>query len=126
MGDDVVLVRAVYETWNRDGPRAIGALLTDDVELHDAPELPDAQVWRGTNAVIGRLEEVARSVGSGSGEILGIRRADEDVLVTLHWLLPREDGGVDDLGQVFHLLTVEDGRITRIRVFLTESEALRA
>jgi hypothetical protein len=30
------------------------------------------------------------------------------------------------LGEVFHLVEVEGGSISRIRVFLTESQALRA
>jgi ketosteroid isomerase-like protein len=68
---------------------------------------------------------VAESVGSGSGEIQSVRNADEEILVTLLWQLEARAGEVD-LGQVFHLVRVRDGRIARIRVFLTESEALRA
>jgi ketosteroid isomerase-like protein len=125
MGDDNVgFVRRAYETWNLDGPAAIESLLTTDVELHDAPELPDAEVWRGREAVVARLEAVAASVGSGSGEIQSVRNADEDVLVTMLWQLEGETGDVD-LGQVYHLVQVTDGRISRIRVFLTESEAIR-
>jgi ketosteroid isomerase-like protein len=127
MGDDNVgFVRRAYETWNLEGPAAIESLLSADVELHDAPELPDAEVWRGKEAVVARLEAVAATVGSGSGEIQSARKADEDVLVTMLWQLERETGGVDDLGQVFHLVHVTNGRISRIRVFLTEAEALRA
>jgi ketosteroid isomerase-like protein len=127
MGDDNVgLVRRAYESWNRDGFAAIESLLATDIELHDAPELPDAEIWRGKEAVIARIEAVAASVGSGSGEVQSVRNTDEDVLVTVLWQLERETGGTDDLGQVFHLVQVTDGRISRIRVFLTEADALRA
>jgi ketosteroid isomerase-like protein len=125
MGDDnVALVRATYEAWNEYGPAAIEPVLSPDAELHDAMELPDAQIWRGKDEVIARLEAVAATVGSGSGEIQSVRKADEDVLVTMLWQLEGETGDVD-LGQVFHLVQVTDGRISRIRVFLTESEAIR-
>jgi ketosteroid isomerase-like protein len=41
------------------------------------------------------------------------------------WRLDRETEDVQ-LGQVFHVVRVRDGMIARIRVFLTEAEALRA
>lgn len=126
MGDDsVAVVRLIYEAWNEHGPAAIGDMLTDDVELHDAPELPDAEVWRGREAVVGRLQAVTDAVGGGSVEFQSVREHGGDVLVAMHWQLERETGDVD-LGQVFHLVAVEDGVITRIRVFLTESQALSA
>ena len=123
--ESVALVRCAYETWNREGPAAIGGMLADDVEVHDAPELPDAAVWRGRDAVIARLGAVAEAVGGGSVEFERISDRGSGVLVAMHWQLERETGDVD-LGEVFHLVTVDGGAITRIRVFLTESEALGA
>ena len=126
MGEDSVgLVRLAYETWNEQGPGAIRAMLAEDVELHDAPELPDAQVWRGPEAVVSRLEAVAAAMGGGSVEFQAFRASGEDVLVGMCWRLPRETEDVA-LGQVFHLVRAGGGRISRIRVFLTEAEALRA
>jgi ketosteroid isomerase-like protein len=126
MGDDrVAVVRSTYETWNEHGPAAIGPMLADHVELHDAPELPDAEVWRGSEAVMARLRAVAEAVGGGSVDLESVRECGREVLVAMHWQLERETGEVD-LGQVFHLVRVEDGLITRIRVFLTELDALSA
>ena len=123
--ESVGLVRHAYETWNQQGPAAIGEMLADDIELHDAPELPDAGVWRGRGAVVARLGAVAEAVGGGTVDFEGVRQCGAGVLVAMHWQLERESGEVD-LGQVFHVVTVEHGAITRIRVFLTESEALSA
>ena len=119
------LVRIAYDRWNQQGPAAMGEMLADDVEVHDAPELPDAGVWRGRDVVIGRLGSVAEAVGGGSVEFESITDRGPGVLVAMHWQLERETGDVD-LGQVFHLVTVEGGAITRIQVFLTEAEALSA
>jgi ketosteroid isomerase-like protein len=123
--ESVDLVRRAYETWNQQGPAAIGEMLADDVEVHDAPDLPDAGAWRGREAVIERLGAVAEAVGGGSVEFERITDCGPRVLVAMHWQLERQTGDVD-LGEVFHLVTVEGGAITRIQVFLTEAEALSA
>jgi hypothetical protein len=125
MGDDSVgIVRLAYETWNEHGPESIRPLLAQDVELHDAPELPDAEVWQGREAVVSRLKAVATAMGGGSVEFQDFREIGE-VLVAMCWQLDRESEDVQ-LGQVFHVVRVTDGLIARIRVFLSESEALGA
>ena len=119
--DTVGVVRGAYESWNRHGPAAIEPLLAEDVELHDAPQLPDAEVWRGRRAVIKRLQAVADSVGGGHVEFQGFTPKEGAVLVTMLWELGTEARHAE-LGQVFHLVDVKDGKIARLRVFLTESE----
>jgi ketosteroid isomerase-like protein len=123
--DSVRLVRLAYETWNERGPAAIAPMLAKDVELHDAPQLPDAQVWRGREPVVGRLRAVAEAVGGGSVEFQDIRSTGQEVLVVMLWQFDRPSDDVQ-LGQVFHLVQVRAGKIVRIRVFLTEAEALGA
>jgi ketosteroid isomerase-like protein len=123
--DSVRIVRRMYETWNEHGPAAIQSMLAGDVELHDAAELPDAEVWRGREAVVSRLDAVATALGGGSVDFQGFRASGEDVIVAMCWLLDREPEEVQ-LGQVFHRVRVSDGLITRVRVFLTEADAQRA
>jgi len=119
--DSVRLVRLAYEAWNEHGPAAIEPLLAEDVELHDAPQLPDAEVWRGRRSVLERLQAVADSVGGGYVEFQGFTLKGDAVLVTMLWELGSEARHAE-LGQVFHLVDVKDGKIARLRVFLTESE----
>ena len=123
--DHVALVRRAYEAWNREGPAAIASMLADDVELHDAPQVPDADVWRGRRAAIDRLQAVADAVGGGYVEFRGFVPRDGPVLVRMRWELGTETEHAE-LGEVFHLVDVAGEHITRIRVFLTEAEALRA
>jgi ketosteroid isomerase-like protein len=120
-GDDLALVRQAYETWNREGPAAIASMLAADVEVHDAPELPDAQVWKGREAAIGRLQAVADAVGGGYVEFEGFERRGDAVLVTMRWELGTETRAAE-LGTVFHLVDAAGGEITRIRVFLTAAD----
>jgi hypothetical protein len=119
--DHITLVRRAYETWNREGPAAIAPLLADDVEVHDAPELPDAQVWKGRDEVIGRLQAVADAVGGGHVEFEGFEPRAGGVLVTMVWDLGTEARPAE-LGRVFHLVDVDAGKITRMRVFLRATD----
>jgi hypothetical protein len=51
-GRDTRLVEEAYSAWNARGSRGFAEFTAEDVELHDAPELPDAAVWRGREALV--------------------------------------------------------------------------
>jgi SnoaL-like domain len=125
MREDVALVRRAYEPWNEHGPAAIEEQLAEDVELHDAPQVPDADVWRGRRAAIERLQAVADAVGGGYVEFESFEPCRDSVLVKMRWELGTE-AEHSGLGEVFHVVDVADDRIDRIRVFLSEDEARRS
>ena len=124
MSDDaaVRIVRDAYEAWNRDGPQALGPWVADELELRDPPEMPDARVWVGRDAVLARLEDVAAAVGGRWVELRGIRLAGDEVVVSMSWQVDdSRDSAV--LGDVFHRVRVTNGKIDRMRVFLSEEAA---
>jgi ketosteroid isomerase-like protein len=118
------LIEEAYAVWNANGPRAFVEFTTEDVALHDAPELPDAQEWIGRQAIVARLEDVVAAVGGRWADIEAIRPVGDEVLVSLTWRLDRESPTA--LASVYHLVRVEGDRIARVRVFLDEDAALRA
>jgi ketosteroid isomerase-like protein len=120
------LVRRAYEAWNDAGPGELAPYLADEAELHDAPELPDAQCWSGSDAVLARLADVAAAVGSSSGELRGFHAAGPKVLVEIAWQREGDRPGEASLGRVYHVVRVTGGKIARIRVFLDQAAALRA
>jgi ketosteroid isomerase-like protein len=120
----VQLVEEAYRAWNAGGPRAFVEFTTDDVAVHDAPELPDAQEWIGRKAVVARLEDVVAATGGRWADIEAVRPVADEVLVSLTWRLDREGPAV--LASVYHVVRVEADRIARVRVFLDEEAALRA
>ena len=124
MSKQTQLVEAAYRTWNASGPRAFVEFATEDVELRDAPELPDAQAWLGRDAVVARLEDVAASTGGSWVDIDDIRPVADEVLVSLTWRL--DPASPTTLGSVYHVVRVEGDRIARVRVFLDERAATRA
>jgi ketosteroid isomerase-like protein len=118
--DVTELVERAYRTWNESGPRAFVEYTTDDFELHDAPDLPDAEVWVGRDAAVARLEEVVAATGGRWAEVDEIRPAGDEVLVSLTWRIER-DGA--QLACVYHRVRVEGDRIARVRVFLDQEAA---
>src|SRR5436190_18075118 len=118
----LALVRRVYESWNEHGVKSIEPFLADDVEARDAPEMPDARNWRGREAVLTRLEEVATSVGGGWADLRGFERHGHKVLVSMVW---QENQRKDSpaFAEIFHVVEVSDGRIQSLSVFLDHPAA---
>jgi len=72
-----------------------------------------------------RTEEVAASIGGRWVDLREVRAAGDEIFVAMTWRVDRSsDSAV--LGDVFHLVALAGGRISRIRVFLTEEDALAA
>jgi hypothetical protein len=124
-GYPIDLVRHFYDAWNQYGPGVLDRYAVADVELHDAPELPDSGRWRGREAVVRRLEEVAEHVGGGWVEVRDVRGFGSTVLVRMRWKLDERVHGAE-VGDVFHVVGVEAGKIVSIAVFLREFEAFAA
>lgn len=123
--DDQELVRHAYDAWNDQGPGVLESFGAHSVELVDPPQMPDSRSYHGHAEVLARLEEVAEAVGGRYAHIDEVIPAGDEVLVALTW---RMDASPDSaiLGEVFHVVRVEDGKIVRMRVFLTREEALAA
>jgi ketosteroid isomerase-like protein len=124
MGDPTRLVDEAYRAWNAGGAHAFAEFTTEDVELHDAPELPDAQAWRGRTAVVSRLEDLVAATDGHWADVDEIRPIGDDVLVSLTWRF--EQSGAATLASVYHVVKVQGDRIARVRVFLDEGQANRA
>ena len=119
------LVRTAYEAWNEKGLVGLEPALSEAVELHDPGQMPDSGVWRGRDAVIERLDEVAGAVGGGRVEFERFSELGDEVLVAMRWQLDSEEGPTE-LGRVYHVVGVTGERISLMRVFLEESQAVEA
>jgi ketosteroid isomerase-like protein len=120
-GDDTELVHEFYEAWNEGmevaefGER----YLSEDAEWHDQPELPDARVHRGRDAVVAMLEELESTFGRARCEIAKIEPVGDEILSSFTWRGTGAFSGVDVAPLIAHLIRVRDGRINRIRAFFT-------
>jgi ketosteroid isomerase-like protein len=123
--EDEILVRRAYEAWNIKGPHVLESFAADSVELVDPPQMPDSRAYLGQAAVLARLEEVAEAVGGRYAHIDEVTAVGDEILVALTWRIDESPASAV-LGEVFHVVRVEGGKIARMRVFLARDEALAA
>lgn len=121
------LARRSFEAWNEsgvEGSRRVG--WTDDIEWHDPPGFPDADVYRGADAVATRLDEL-RSILPHKIEVLEASavRGDE-VLLVLQVHGGGSSSGVPVEQPMGLLMRIVNGKQSRWRVFMSPEEAREA
>jgi uncharacterized protein len=124
--ENVEIVRRYYAAWNSGGLDAARAFWSDDFEWHDAPGMPDSGVYRGAEAAAAHFRDLNEVLGTMEVHLDRVLPAGDEVFVLLHVHLdaPRGDLALD--GPIFETVRLEDGKISRIRLFLDERTALEA
>ena len=122
---DAWFVTKAFDAWNSTGPAGAAAWFSRWVVLDDPPGWPDAAQWRGRDATIERLDEVTTGLGAHWAQVTTARSVGDEVLVSFEL---RSAGGSTGVAvRDFHLVVeVQQGEITRLRVFLEADEARAA
>jgi ketosteroid isomerase-like protein len=123
---NVEIVRDYYEAWNRAGLEGARAFWTRDFEWHDAPEMPDGAVYKGVDAVLAHFADLEGVMGTMRVEVLELEPAGEEVVATLRVRIDGVSSGLPIEGPIFEVISLDMGRVARIRLFLTASGALEA
>jgi ketosteroid isomerase-like protein len=123
--ENVELVRRYYVAWNA-GLDAAQAFWRDDFEWHDAPEMPDSSVYRGAKAAAAHFRDLNEVLGTMQVHVDRLLPAGDEVFVLLHVHLDAPRGGLPLDGRIFETVRIQEGKISRIRLFLDEQEALEA
>jgi ketosteroid isomerase-like protein len=123
---NVEVVRRYYAAWNAGGLDAARAFWTADFEWHDAPEMPDAGVYRGAEAVAAHFRDLNEVLGAMEVHVDRALPAGDEVFVLLDVHLDAPRGGLPLDGPIFETVRIEEGKISRIRLFLDEQAALVA
>lgn len=110
-----------YEAWNEGmAMEKFGArYLSEDAEWHDQPELPDARVHRGREAIVSMLSELESTFGRARCEIAKIEPLGDEILSSFTLRGTGAFSGVDVAPLIAHLIRIRAGRINRIRAFFT-------
>jgi ketosteroid isomerase-like protein len=124
--DNVHLVRRVYEAWNEGGPESTKQFAADDFEFQDPPSLPDPRVVRGREATVAYLTDQLKFLGDMKVTIVDVRARGATVAVRLEATLHGPESGIDVPGELSQVFEIADGRVQRMRGFLTWAEALEA
>jgi ketosteroid isomerase-like protein len=117
--DYELLSRGDIETWLQD--------LTEDVELHELPEIPDSAVYRGHDGVrkwAAGVQELVESWHWTPEEIL--HESGDTLLVRVRIDLVGRGSEIPIVQILFHVLRFRDGKASAIQGFLSEHAALEA
>jgi uncharacterized protein len=124
--ENVEIVRRYYAAWNAGGLDAARAFWSDDFEWHDAPEMPDGGVYRGAEVAAAHFRDLGEVLGTMEVHVDRLLPAGDEVFVLLQVHLDAPRGGLPMDGAIFETVRIEDGKVSRIRLFLDEQEALEA
>jgi hypothetical protein len=124
------MMRTGYRLWNDgDIDGMVARCLHSEVEFHPSPEWPGvSSVYQGHDEVGTFLkDEVAGVIGLTDIEIERELVMGEEVVFALRTRVHGELSGVQlEMEAVYHVTRVEEGKVKRIRAFLTEDEAISA
>jgi ketosteroid isomerase-like protein len=125
--ENVELARHYYETLNAEGFDNTENFRHPDLEFIDSPNLPDAGRYVGEAAIRGFLERTMELGWDGHWWVQEILDAGDEVVVV--WQMrgrSAHGGGFPFDETVAHVCLFEDGKVRRVRAFLSRAEALEA
>jgi ketosteroid isomerase-like protein len=119
--------RIDYEALHRRDWDRAQRLHHPEIEWHDPPESPDAQIHRGREAVRqGVYEAIFDAVGEWGIEPLDFIRAGEKLLVECKMWIGARYTGIRFETDLFQVWTFQDGLAIRQQAFLQRERALEA
>ena len=125
--ENVELTRRGYEAFaRRDLDAVFEEFMHPEIEAHDPPEIPDAAIHRGREAVRRDWEEIYELFEDFSIDVEKSFDRGDEVLVLLRYRGRGSESGVEVEAPMAHVWTIRDGKAVRLRQFLDRAEALEA
>jgi hypothetical protein len=118
------LARKGYEAFSRRDLEAALALMHPEIEAHYPPEVPDATIHRGREAVRLDWEQTLELFEDLSIEVEKIFESGDEVVLYLHYRGKGRESGAEVEAQMAHVWTIQDGKAIRLRQYLDRAKAL--
>jgi uncharacterized protein len=123
---NVELVRTIYDLFRSGDTDGALALQDPEIEVHDRPEVPDPQVYRGHEGVLSSLR-VTRAAFKGLDMVPEeFLDAGDQVVVVFRLQGKGRESRVPVDERLAHVWTIQDGKAVRMAVHSGRDEALRA
>ena len=122
---NVELARAIYDRFRAGDTDGAFALEHPEIEIHDRPQAPDPQVYRGHEGVLKALrvsQEAFESLDVVPEEFLEV---GERVVVVFRFQGTGRESGVPIDEQLAHVWTIRSGKAVRMEVHSGRDEALK-
>jgi ketosteroid isomerase-like protein len=113
---NLALVRRTYELWNRGGPEPlVEHVWPEDVVFHESPEMPDTGVFRGVEAVAGRMRELVELAGHFQMNLCSIEGRGDYVLAACDMSVEGAITGLRQRKRIFHVFRCRGGLVREFR-----------
>ena len=121
------MARKGYEAFARRDLDLALEMMDPEIEAHDPPEMPDAGVHRGRDAVRRDWEHTLELFEELTIDVEEIFEADgEDVVLFVHYIGRGRESGAAVEARMAHVWTFRDGRVICLRQYLDRKDALAA
>ena len=124
--EQAAAVRQFTDAFNRRDFDSLLAAVDPDVELHEWPAGPDAQIYHGQDEARQAIENWFDAWEWMKVEVEDIVEAGERVLVTLHQRAKGKGSAVEVEIRSFNVYTFRDGKLIRMQLFTEREPALEA
>jgi uncharacterized protein len=124
--ENVDLARRGYEAFARGDLDAVLEFMHPEIEAHDPPEVPDAAIHRGREAVRRDWEQTADLFEGFSIDVEKSFERGDEVVVFLRFRGRGRESDAEVEAPMAHVWTIRDGKAVRLRQFLDRAEALEA
>jgi ketosteroid isomerase-like protein len=124
--ENVEVVWRAVEAFNRGGTEAALAWLAPDVEWHDLPDLPDAEIYRGHGGFLAAFKQFFGELEDYTVKVDETTDHGERVLVFARIIGRGRGSGAWFEQRIFGVWTVRNRLVVRAVWFRTREEALEA
>jgi len=123
---NLALVRRTYQLWNAGGAEPlVEHIWPADVVFYETPEMPDTGVYRGVEAVAGRMRELIETGGHFQMSVRSIEGCGDYVLAACDMCAEGAISGLRLKTRIFHILRCGGGRVREFRAHLDGHQARR-
>jgi hypothetical protein len=119
----------LYAVWNESGPEGMRQEVWHaSIVWHDPPDAPDADAYRGVDAVVEHLSERLEAVGHASVTVDGAWWAGgrETLVIDISLRSGGRSSGIEVDVPVFHVLRIGNGRVIEVWEYFQRHQALEA
>ena len=121
------LAQRLYGAWNEGGAEAVASGFWDpEIVFSDDPSFPDAQVMRGRDAVVMRLDAFMEGLGDFKFTVLEALPFPGGALAGVRIDSTGPSSGIPIQTVVYHVGRLRSGRFVEVRTFRQRDEALAA
>jgi ketosteroid isomerase-like protein len=113
---NLALVRRTYELWNSGGPEPlVEQIWRPDVVFYETPEMPDTGVYRGVEAVAGRMRELVEAGGHFQMSVCSLEGSGDYVLAVCELTARGALSGLRLTRRICHVMWCRGGRVREFR-----------